>query len=112
MDRKLNLLRQLLISLVVLVAVAAGYVYFVPGASDTLASFGIKLPFGPAPSSTGPAQVAGNAASPAGGRQGGAAGGGRAAGPGGAYGRVQTPTVITAPVVFSTIDDKLVAIGE
>jgi hypothetical protein len=41
------LFKQLLISVIVLVAAAAGWIYFVPGAHDTLSQVGINVPFGP-----------------------------------------------------------------
>jgi RND family efflux transporter MFP subunit len=93
------LFKQLLVSLVILVAAAAGYVYFVPGASTTLASIGIKLPMQTAAAdSVQPA----SGAPAAGQRQG-------TSGPGG---RGRAPTVITAPVTVATINDKLTAIGQ
>ena len=96
--------KQLLVSLVVLVAAAAGYVYFVPGAATTLAGFGIKLPMQPA---TADAVQPAPGAPAAGQRQG--QGTGRPGGPGG---RGQAPTVVTAPVTVALVNDKLTAIGQ
>lgn len=92
--------RQLLLSLVVVGAAAVAYVFFVPGASETLARFGITLPFGePAEAATGPAGAAGQQQ----------ATGQR--GPGGRGGN-RTMVVVTAPVLLATINDKLTSIGE
>ena len=41
------MIRQLLVSLVIVGAAAAAYIFFVPGAPQTLARFGIELPFAP-----------------------------------------------------------------
>lgn len=93
------MLRQIVLSLVVLAVAAAGYVYFVPGSAEQLAQFGITLPVSAA---TNPE----TAASPAGGgneprrRQG---GGGRGA---------RELVVVTAPVLAGSINDRLTAIGE
>src|SRR5579872_5167853 len=104
-DRTPGLFRQLLVSLVVLVAAAAGYIYFVPGAATTLAGIGIKLPMQTASADT--VQPApGAPAGPTGGQR---QGGNRPGGPGG---RAQIPTVITAPITVATINDKLTAIGQ
>jgi RND family efflux transporter MFP subunit len=106
------LLRQILVSVVVLLVAAAGYVYFVPGSDATLRHFGINLPFPTAyPAADAPAAAPGAAGTRPGGQRGPgapAAAGGR---PGG-FGRPQTPTVVTAAVTTSTIDDKLTAIGQ
>lgn len=85
---QVNVFRQLLISLVVLVIVGLGYLYLVPGAPDTLKTMGVVLPFGPQPTA---AQKA-------------AAGAGH-----GGYSRILT--VATSPVTTAKIDDKLNAIG-
>ncbi len=90
--------RQLLLSLVVLGAAAAAYVFFVPGAPETLARFGITLPFGePAEAATAPA---GAQAQQQGGQRAGGRGGNRSL------------VVVTAPVLLATINDKLTSIGE
>lgn len=108
--------RQILISLVVLVVAAAGYVYFVPGGDATLRRLGIPFAV-PTAYTTGdvPAASSGTrAGTDQGARpgtrssQGAGQGGGR---PGG-FGRPQTPTVITLPVTVSTVNDRLTAIGE
>ena len=102
-----DLIRQLLVSLIVLGAAAAAYVFFVPGAPETLARYGIELPFAPqAEAATGPAggQGAGQQATPGGQRGGPGAGGGR--------GGNRSLVVVTAPVAVATINDKLTAIGD
>ena len=101
------LLRQILISLVIVVAAGAAYVYFVPGATETLERFGIPLPaFAAAPEQ--PA-AGGEPGEGQGGqvrtRQGGGGGGGFRRG-----GRELV--VVTAPVTVATINDRLTAIGE
>jgi RND family efflux transporter MFP subunit len=103
------LIRQLLVSLVIVGAAAAAYVFFVPGAPETLARYGIDLPFAPqAEAATGPAgQTAGQGGAQA--QQGGGQRGG--GGPGGRGGN-RTMVVVTAPVLAATINDKLTAIGE
>lgn len=89
------MIRQVLLSLVIVGAAAAAYVFFVPGAPDTLRRFGVDLPFlQQAEAATGPASQ----------RGGGPGGGGR--------GGARTMVVVTAPVVMATINDKLSAIGE
>lgn len=94
--------RQLLLSLVVIGAAAVAYVFFVPGASETLARFGITLPFGqPVEAATGPAGAAGQQQA-----------GGRGGGQGGGRGGNRTMVVVTAPVLLATINDKLTSIGE
>lgn len=97
------MVRQLVASLIILAAAALAWVFFVPGATATLASYGIVLPFGPVPE----AQVATGGPRPGG--QGGPAGGPGGGRPGG-FSR-QT-TVITTPVTLATINDTLNAIGE
>lgn len=100
-----RLFRQLLLSLIVIGAAAAAYVFFVPGAPETLARYGIELPFAPqAEAATGPAGQA-----PVQAQQGGGQGGGQR--PGGRGGN-RTMVVVTAPVLSATINDKLMAIGE
>lgn len=89
------MLRQLVASLIVLIAAAAAWVFFVPGATTTLAGYGIVLPFGP------PAAEASANAGP-----GNRPGGGR---PGGAS---RQTNVVTTPVTLATINDTLSAIGE
>lgn len=108
------MLRQLLISLVVLAAAAAGYVYFVPGAAQQLAQFGISLPVEAAPSA--PQQTPGGQQS---GQQGGGQqaqdarpGGGQGGGGGGRRGGQRELVVVTSPVLVASINDSLTAIGE
>ena len=91
------MLRQLVASLIVLIAAAAAWVFFVPGASTTLANYGIVLPFGPPAAEAGAAANAGPGNRPGGGRPGGA--------------NRQT-NVVTTPVTLATINDTLSAIGE
>ncbi len=108
------MLRQLVLSLVVLAVAAAGYVFLVPGASEQLATIGIVLP---KPDSAGAANApAGGATGPAAqtrpaGAQG-AGGPGGQGGPGGGRGGNRTPVIVTAPVTTGTINDHLSAIGE
>ena len=85
----------------------AAYVFFVPGAPETLARIGIVLPMAPqAEVATGPAPTAG-----AGGAQ--SAQGGQRQGAGaGSRGGGRALVVVTSPVVMATINDKLTAIGE
>lgn len=100
------MIRQVLLSLVIVGAAAAAYVFFVPGAPETLRQYGIDLPFlRQAEAATGPAGQQAQAGGGPGGQRGGGQGGG---GRGGARAMV----VVTAPVVMATINDKLSAIGE
>ena len=87
------MIRQFLASLAILLAAGMAWLFFVPGAPETLARAGIVLPFGPAPHAE-----AARAAGP---------GGGRGAGPGG-----RATNVVTAAVTRTTINDTLNAIGE
>jgi RND family efflux transporter MFP subunit len=103
------LIRQILLSLIVVGAAAAAYVFLVPGAPETLARYGIELPFLQSPEpAAGPAGAPGQQAQAGGGQR--PAGGG----PGGFGGRggARTMVVVTAPVVMATINDRLTAIGE
>lgn len=105
------MIRQLLITLVILGAAAAAYVFLVPGAPETLARFGIELPFAqPAAAAVTPGGQAGGAQAQQGGGQQ-QAGGQRGGGPGGRGGN-RTLVVVTAPVLLATINDKLTSIGE
>lgn len=92
------MIRQFLISLAILVVAGMAWLFFVPGAPETLARAGIVLPFGPAPQAE---------AARGGGGTGTGTGGPRF---GGGAGRVNT--VVTSPVVTATINDTLNAIGE
>ncbi|MGV8856825.1 MAG: efflux RND transporter periplasmic adaptor subunit [Devosia sp.] len=83
-------------SLVILAAAAAAWIVFVPGATLTLASYGITLPF---------VAPAAEPASPGSGRPAGGAGGGR----GGAN---RQTNVVTTPVTMASINTTLTAIGE
>ncbi|WEK05105.1 MAG: efflux RND transporter periplasmic adaptor subunit [Candidatus Devosia phytovorans] len=87
------MIRQLVISIVILLAAFAAWVAFVPGSRDVLAGYGITLPFA---EQTAAAAVA-EARPPGQGRPGGA-------------GRVTN--VVTTAVGMSTINDGLSAIGE
>ncbi len=101
--------RQLLLSLIVIGAAAVAYIFFVPGASETLARFGITLPFGqPVEAATGPAAGQGQQQA-AGSGQRGPGGGGQG---GGGRGGNRTMVVVTAPVLLATINDRLTSIGE
>jgi RND family efflux transporter MFP subunit len=93
------LLRQIVLSLVVLAAAAAAYVYFVPGAPQQLAQFGIPIPVAAATNAETATPGAGGENVRR--RQGG--GGGRGA---------RELVVVTAPVLVTSINDKLTAIGE
>lgn len=101
----------MLISLVILIAAFVGWVLFVPSATQTLAGYGIYLPFGPPASPAEASQPPDQQAIPAarGQRPGGQGGGGR---PGASGGANRTTTVVTAPVTLATINDSLTAIGE
>jgi RND family efflux transporter MFP subunit len=88
------LIRQLVASLVVLLAAIAAWIIFVPGAATTLASYGVTLPFAPP------------AAEQAGPRAGGSGAPGRPGGPN------RQTNVVTTPVTLATINDTLNAIGE
>ena len=92
------MIRQVLLSLVVVGAAAAAYIFLVPGAPETLARAGIDLPF----LTTAEATPQGN--QQAGQRGGGSGFGGRGGG--------RSMVVVTAPVVMATINDSLAAIGE
>ena len=89
------MIRQLVASLVVLAVAVAAWIFFVPGSTATLASYGIALPFGPAVAEQADA-----------GRRPGGGPGGR---PGGAS---RQTNVVTTPVTLATINDTLSAIGE
>ena len=106
------MIRQLLASVVVLVAAGFAWLYFAPGAPEALTRAGIILPFGPQAST--PDAEAGSTGAPNG-RPGGpsAQGGGGPGGggrPGGFGGR--TTNVITSAVTEATINDTLSALGE
>ncbi len=92
--RGTGLIRQILASLVILAAAALAWISFVPSAPQTLASYGITLPF----ATTETAAAAGP------GRRG-------PGGPGGRPGGRQT-NVVTTPVILATINAGLTAIGE
>lgn len=99
------MLKQLLISVFVIVAAAAAYYFLVPGAPETLARFGIQLPA----ATSGPGQSTPPGQQPALRPQGpGSQGGGGAARGGGN----RSPVVVIAPVTVATINDRLSAIGE
>src|SRR5690606_29310085 len=89
-----RLIRQLVASLIVLLAAVAAWTIFVPGAATTLASYGVTLPFAP-PAAEQPGSRAGCPGGP--GRQGGA---------------TRQTNVVTTPVTLATINDTLSAIGE
>lgn len=93
-----GLIRQVLLSLVIVGAAAAAFMFLVPGAPETLARAGIDLPF----LRTAEAPQGGN-------QQAGQGGGG---GGFGGRGGGRSMVVVTAPVVMATINDSLAAIGE
>lgn len=88
------MIRQLLVSVVVLLAAFAAWVAFVPGSRDLLADYGITLPFAAEPT------IAATQVAQGGPGQGRPGGGGR------------VTNVVTTGVGFSTINDGLSAIGE
>lgn len=107
-----RLIRQILISLVIVGAAAAAYVFLVPGAPEQLAKFGITIPVAePAVAATGADGQTGGGNAPAGAGGQGGANGQRPAGAG-ARGGARAMVVVTQPVVLATINDKLTAIGE
>ncbi len=97
------MIRQLLVSLVIVGAAAAAYVLFVPGAPETLAKVGIVLPTAPQAEAAAGGGAGGGQAAQGGQRTGGGAGG---------RGGSRALVVVTAPVVMATINDKLTALGE
>lgn len=109
------MIRQIVVSLVIVGAAAAAYIFLVPGAPEQLARMGINIPIAePAEAATGPANQQA-AAGGGGGRGTGAgaeAGGGGRGGFGGRGGAARAMVVVTAPVVMATINDKLTAIGD
>lgn len=97
------MLKQLLVTLLILILAVAAYVFFVPGSRDNLARIGINLPGGEStaqPAASGGAPQGGGQGQPGAGPRQGGGGGGRAI------------TVATKPVTLSTINDKLTAIGD
>ena len=105
------MIRQILVSLVIVGAAAAAYIFLVPGAPQQLAKLGINVPIAqPAEAAPGPA----NQAAAGGGNAAGGAGqaGGNGQRPGGGRGGARAMVVVTAPVVLATINDKLTAIGD
>lgn len=93
------IVKQLLISLVVLAAAFAAWARFVPGATDTLAGWGVDPAW---VAVLAPAEPQAAADAQAGGRQGGSGGSGRGGPP---------TAVVVEPVVVATINDRLQAIG-
>jgi RND family efflux transporter MFP subunit len=91
------LLRQIAFSLIVVAVAAAAYVYLVPGASQQLAQFGISLPASAATNTD--VGTPGAGANEPRRRQGGGRGG-------------RELVVVTAPVLVTSINDRLTAIGE
>lgn len=99
------MIRQFLASLVVLAGAFLAWAFFVPGAQETLADYGITLPFAPAAEPVvGNVQLPGPGAGPR------SAGPG-AAGPAGRFGG-RAVNVTTTPVTMATVNDGLTAIGE
>ena len=95
--------RQLVVTVVVLVAAIYAVAYLVPGAAGLLGRYGIALPLGPSTeASTTEAAGTPNAGAPnPGGNPGSQRGRGR-----------ETAVVVTAAVTSAVINDKLMAIGE
>lgn len=91
------MIRQFLVSLVVLCIAGLAWLFLAPGAPETLARIGITLPFGPAQETQPAADRPGGAGGP----------GGR---PGGFGAR--SVNVVTTQVQLATINDGLSAIGE
>lgn len=87
-------MRQILASIVVLAVAAVAWITFVPGATLTLASYGITLPFVAPPAAEQPGP------------------GSRPAGGGGRGGGNRQTSVVTTPVTMGTINAALNAIGE
>jgi RND family efflux transporter MFP subunit len=110
-------LRQGLLSLFVLGAGFVLWAMFAPGAQQTLASYGIEIPFitTEASASTGSQPPAGRpggapGGAPGGGPGAGSGGPGAGGGPGGFAARANN--VVTTPVTLSRINDGIMALGE
>ncbi len=88
------MIRQFLASLAILAVAGVAWLFFVPGAPETLARVGVVLPFGPAPQ----AEAARGPGGPGDPRPGGFAG--------------RATNVVTSAVTMATINDTLNAIGE
>ncbi|KKB10911.1 hypothetical protein VE25_15560 [Devosia geojensis] len=99
------MIRQLLASLVVLAGAFLAWAFFVPGAQETLADYGIALPFLPAAE---PLVANVEARGPAAGPR---SGGPVLMGPGGRPGG-RPANVTTTAVTIATVNDSLTAIGE
>lgn len=102
------MLKQILVTIVVLVVAIAGYVFLVPGAKDNLARIGITVPGGQTQQETASQSGSGGGAPQ--GQGGGGQGGFQRGGGGG--GGARAITVATKPVTMATINDKLMAIGD
>ena len=100
------MLKQLLVTIVVLVLAVAGYIFLVPGARDNLARIGITVPGGETQQAAATPQGAGAP----GGQGGGGQGGFQRQGGGG--GGPRAITVATKPVTVSVINNRLTAIGD
>ena len=87
------MIRQIFASIIVLAVAVVAWIIFVPSATQTLASYGITLPFG--------GSVVAEAAP-----------GGRPGGPGGRPGGGRQTNVVTTPATLATINASLSAIGE
>jgi len=106
------LLKQLLITIVVVVLAVAGYIFFVPGARENLARIGINLPGDATQQADG--QTAGAGGQPRAGQGGQQGAGGQGAGGGQRFGGggARAITVATKPVTTAIINNKLTAIGD
>lgn len=111
-----RVLKQIALSIVILALAALGWAYFVPGARDTLAGYGIALPALPGTqvveTAPGGAPQSERGGQQGGGPQAGGPPGGAPPGRGGFGGGNRTATVVVQPVILSTINDSLAAIGE
>ncbi|KQT45932.1 hypothetical protein ASG47_13385 [Devosia sp. Leaf420] len=107
------MIRQIVASIVILVAAALAWLFFAPGAHQTLSNAGITLPFGPQ-AEAAPQQGGGPGGNRPGGGQGAQTGGSGAPGGGGRPGGFtpRATNVITTGVTMADINDTLAAIGE
>lgn len=114
------MLRQILISVGLLIVAAALCVLFIPGTVPFLAGYGIALPVSAATQSAAPASGSNGQPAPGGAQGGGqgaqgqaaAPGGGQGGGRGGFGGRSRQSSVVTSDVVIAKINDTLSAIGQ
>ncbi len=101
------MLRQVVLSLLVLGTAFVVWALFAPGARETLAGYGITLPFVPAATD--------DSAAPQPGRSGGGPGAGPGSGGPGGFGggfAARANNVVTTPVTVSRVNDGITALGE